>query len=738
MAPLPQSALNRLEAARSQLQDGLYRDAVAAATQVAEQHGEDPASCYLRLVGMMCLGESKVAVTLAERAVRKYSRHPELLAASGAVMLRAGQLDQALAWLEQAVALDPELAEGWIQLTTLQLTLKNYAAAGKASAHAIRLAPRDVTALTHQAALRKLHGDPQGAIAALREVAALSPAFYAHRCNLLYFMLFDSQSSPADLRREAESCGQLLAAAPAPAPAHDTGVRPRTDGRVRLGLLSNDLRQHACAYFLIPLLAHLDRARFEVVCLSLHPVEDRVTDKIRQYSDRFVSLAGQSADDIITAVRAEGLDALIDLGGHTEHTPLQYMAHGLAPVQLTWLGYPGTTGVQAIGFRITDEVADPAGNEPFYTETLLRAPGVFCPYAPLVQAPLRVFDPAYRVAPTPALRNGFITFGSCNNLNKLTPATLHLWSAVLRRCPDSRLLVEAADALEQAVRVPLLARMAETGIDPGRVTLVPRDSARQYLTYHDIDIVLDAFPLTGGTTTCDALWMGVPVVTLTGAGFHSRMSATFLHAVELDWLACPNADAYVDAAAQLAADATLLDALRQSIRPRFEAATVDYAASFARWLEDQLVSLTTPHRSLALPPATAPDAPETFFFGGRGHGVGEVLAAIGVLLERQDYDALQLMLEYICARRPRHWVVAFALAKMAHTCGDLASAVEKLMEAVALHPHHAPLYGLLAAWMDQGGYDKQELADFLAQQFGVALADLEAQPLPGIAAVLGF
>jgi len=733
MTALPRQALQRLDAARTLLQAGRYREAVKAAAAMARRHGDHPATWYLRLTGLMCLGESLAAVPLAEAAVRAHPRHATLLAAAGAVMLRAGQFDRAGAWLELATALDPALAEGWIQLTALRLTLKSYAAASEASARALALAPRDVTALTHAAALRKLHGDPQGAIAAMREVVALSPGFYAHRCNLLYFLLFDANATPADLRREAEACGRVLTEdAPADLPYT---VRPRADGRIRLGILSNDLRQHACAYFLIPLLAHLDRARVEVTCLSLHPAEDRVTDRIRQLSDRFVSLAGKSVADVVAAVRAEGLDALIDLGGHTEHTPLQYMAHGLAPVQLTWLGYPGTTGVPAIGWRITDAVADPPGHEPFHSETLLRAPGPFCAYAPLVQAPLRRFDPAYRVAPTPALRNGHITFGSCNNLNKLTPATLALWSAVLARCPHSRLLVEAADVQEDAVREPLLARMAEIGIDPARVTLLPRDSARQYLTYHDIDLVLDTFPLTGGTTTCDALWMGVPVVSLAGAGFHSRMSATFLHAAGLASLACADAEAYVDTAARLAADPHALDNLRQAIRPRFEAATVDYAPRFADWLADTLATLTAPHRALPMPAAGPSDV---LCLGGRPRPMTEALAAIGVLLERGDTEGLRLMMEYVCARYPRHWAVTCALALTDRAAGNLHEAIDKLLEAIGQHPVHVRLYRLLAAWMDEAGYDKAALEDLLRREFGVALDELEAQPVPTVAAVLGF
>jgi predicted O-linked N-acetylglucosamine transferase (SPINDLY family) len=725
-----------LEQARSLIQAGRYREAIGLAEQTAERHGDSAASDYLRIVGHMCVGANKLAGEIAARAVQEHPRHASLLAAAGAALIRNGDGDGAQALLERAVGIEPSHADAWIQLTTLHLTRKAYAAAADTCERAMALAPRDVTALTHHAALLKVAGDPAAAIRIMREVIAISPDFYTHRSNLLFFLLFDEEASPLELRQEAEACGRVLAATPAPADTPDAERRPSPPHKLRLGVLSADLRQHACAYFLIPLLAHLDRNRVEVVCLSLHPGEDAVTDRIRQLSDRFVSVAGLGSDDVIAAVRAEQIDALIDLGGHTENTPLQYMAHGLAPLQLTWLGYPGTTGVSAVGLRISDAMADPDGSEVFYTETLLRAPGVFCPYAPLVQAPLRAYEPAYRVAPTPALRNGFITFGSCNNLNKVTPGTLRLWSAVLARCPGSRLLVEAADVDQPAVRKPLLARMTLAGIDIQRVTLVPRATRNQYLTYHDIDIVLDTYPLTGGTTTCDALWMGVPVVTLTGAGFHSRMSATFLHASGLESLACRDALSYVEAAAALASDPAGLDRLRQGIRQRFESAAVDYAPAFAAWLEDELLARLPTVRAADVPARQPAD--EQLFFGGRNYTLREIYASVGVLLERQDEAGLKLMLEYVASKWPRHWVIAYALAMQAHAGGDLDGAVALLMEAIAMHPQHLPLYALLTAWMQTGGYDMEMLAGFLQEQFGLTPMQLAQDSAPSVARVLGF
>ncbi len=423
----------------------------------------------------------------------------------------------------------------------------DYFEARLAGEKAAALLPNDPVAVGNYASALRESGSTIEAIPVFRRACALDPLQRVNRSNLLFSLLYDETIGAEELRREATDWARTLARTPVEAPA----LRASEGERIRIGILSNDLRRHACAYFLIPLIANLDRTRFEVHLFSLSNVNDNITKKIRVYAEGFHDLYKMSEAEVVKAVRAQRCDVMVDLGGYTGASPLTYMVHRLAPKQLTWLGYPGTTGMEQIEYRVTDWTADPEGFDHNYTEKLLRAP-VFSAYHPIVTNPLKIYDPQFRVQPTPALNNGYITFGSCNTIAKLGPKTMRLWSAVLARCPNARMLVEATGCDRDNVREMLYERMAAHGIDTSRVELINRDGAAQYVTYNRIDIALDTAPVTGGTTTCDAIWMGVPVVTFSGDTFHQRVSAPFLHAAGLDDLICDTEERYVDVACALA------------------------------------------------------------------------------------------------------------------------------------------------------------------------------------------
>ncbi|WP_454733729.1 MULTISPECIES: O-linked N-acetylglucosamine transferase, SPINDLY family protein [Cupriavidus] len=710
---------------------GKFRESLAQADKAEKLLGRQAEIRYWQAAAYLGLHDTIRAGEVIDQALREFPEHTRLMALGGAIAMRNGDHARARAWLERCIELAPGQIHGWINYGALLAELREYAGARDAAQKALALDPHEPVAYANYASALKETGEMDAAIVALRRAVQLSPRDAAIRANLLFVMLFDQATTAQDLLREAKAFGRQLTPLLRPQPA-----RPQRPGApIRLGLLSNDLLRHACAYFILPLLANLDRSRVEVVALSLNPVSDHVTDKIRLNANRFVPLAGMSREQLIDTVRAEQLDVLMDLGGHTGNSPLQHMAHGLAPVQMTWLGYPGSTGMEAIRYRISDWTCDPAGFESHYTETLLRAPQVSYVYAPLVQDPLSVYAPKYRVRETPALRNGFVTFGSCNNLGKITARTLALWAAVLARCPGSRLLLELREIDQESVRAPLLARLAQAGIDPQRVTCVPRASANQYLTYHDIDIVLDTAPLTGGTTTCDALWMGVPVVTLAGNAYHARISATFLKALGLDGLICADKDAYVDAAATLAGDVDGLNALRLGIRQRFEQSPVADGAGFARWLETELAALVDPRGLRGPAPAAQHDG---MFFAGAWHGMGEIVVAIAGLLEAGRFGETRSLLENLSAKWSKHWLVPYVLAEMEYRGGNKEAAIDLLMESVGLRAYHVPLYRLLSARMDECGYDKTVLADFLQQQFGMSLDYLGQQAVPTVFDVLGI
>jgi len=340
--------------------------------------------------------------------------------------------------------------------------------------------------------------------------------------------------------------------------------------RLRIGFLSPDFRGHSVMYFVEGLLAQLDRRQFEVWAFYLYPKDDVVTERVKCHADHFVRLHGLGPSEQARAIRAQGIDILIDLAGHTGYNGLLAMAEKAAPLQVSWLGYPATTGLSAVDYKITDDVTDPPGADDQYTERLYRLPTLFCCYRPMSRQPLWRYQPRYQIQPAPALRNGHVTFGSCNNLGKLTDEVLALWGRVLQAVPASRLLIEGKNLGQEAFAASYRERCARLGIDTSRLELVPLDGANQYLTYHRIDIALDPFPLTGGTTTFDLLWMGVPLVSMVGNSFKSRLSTGILSYLgRTEWLA-DSAEAYIRIACELADDPQQLDRLRQSLRQEVE------------------------------------------------------------------------------------------------------------------------------------------------------------------------
>jgi len=705
----PAGQCRHAAAAEDAMRAGRYRLAQrhARAAIAADPRGEH--GYYWVARACLALEDYEASAEASRKALAACPDDEVLLVLHAHALRHAGRHGEALAAYRRCTDLYPGNAVAWTGYAIGLQTFSYHEQSRLAALMALSITPDNVIALMAYAKALKETGEPELAIDAVRRAIALAPDDSNPREMLVFLLLMSEHASALDLRAESEAVAAMLARRHASSEAATArkAVVPRPQGtRVRLGVLSNDIHRHACAYFLIPLLANLDRSRVEVVVFALNGFRDAVSERIAALADRFVSVANLPDAAVADAVRAEGLDALVDLGGYTGVSPLTFMVQGLAPVQLTWLGFPGGTGMPQIHYRITDAVADPPGYEAHYVETLLRAPGTFCTYAPLVQHPLRAYQADYQVAPTPALRNGHVTFGSCNNFGKLTARVLRLWQRVLARVPGSKLLVEAAGLDLEPVREDLYARMAQAGIGRDRLILRPRDTARQYLTYHDIDIVLDAFPLTGGTTTCDALWMGVPIVSLCGQAFHSRMSATFLQAVGLDWLVCHDEAAYAEAAVQLAADVAQLDALRMSIRPRFERSAIFDSGGFARWLEDQLVALTGRHRALG--PLPGGDRAGLYYEGEwlSMPALGRRIATLLALADEGDNSALERLLERLCAKWPRHWLVAFALADQAHRKCELLAALELLMQAIGLFPSHRPLYRLLAAWLDEAGMER--------------------------------
>ncbi len=359
----------------------------------------------------------------------------------------------------------------------------------------------------------------------------MQPDLVDAHSGLLFAMSVDPAFTPAERLAEARRYGAAVAArarafASWPAASAIDPGRP-----LRVGLVSGDLRSHPVGYFVESVIAHLDPARVELFAYPTLPQEDELTARIKPRFAAWHSIVDVGDEAAAARIRADGIQVLVELAGHTAHNRLPVLAWKPAPVQATWLGFFGTTGVPGIDFLLADRVSVPESHRDAFTESVWYLPDTrFC-FTPPGDAPA--------VARAPALRNGFVTFGSFQGVVKLTDAVLAAWAGVLGALPSARLRLQNAQMDFPAARARLLDRLQRAGIDPSRVTTVGQLPRDEYLRGHaEVDLILDTFPYSGATTTCEALWMGVPTLTLAGDDFAARQGASLNACVGLDgWIA---------------------------------------------------------------------------------------------------------------------------------------------------------------------------------------------------------
>jgi len=347
--------------------------------------------------------------------------------------------------------------------------------------------------------------------------------------------------------------------------------------KLRVGFISPDLRHHSVAFFLKPLLQNLDPSRVQTLLYHCHHTEDATSAALRKLASKWTNLNGVEDEAAATLIQRDAPDILIDLAGHSAMNRLPLFARGLAPVQISYLGYPNTTGVPAITHRLVDEITDPSGDsDAFATEKLIR----FSPCAWAYEAPADVPSPAMPDATSP------ITFGSFNNFLKVTDETLSVWSKILAQVPGSRLLIKSPYLEDPEVRKGVLERISAAGIAETSVELMGFfDSPLDHLAaYNRVDVALDTFPYNGTTTTCEALWMGVPVVSLIGDCHAARVGLSLLTAIgHAEWVS-ENEDAYIEKAVSLAQDRALRSRLRESLRSEIAASILcDHAGQSTRF-----------------------------------------------------------------------------------------------------------------------------------------------------------
>lgn len=599
---LLQSALAHHRAGRLAEAEAFYRQA----RTLAPQHFD-----VILLSGLVAYQAGRVAEALdfLGRAVRQSPRHASAVMHHGLALLAANRPQEAERQLRLAVELQPRGADGWDNLAYFLKTQNRLADALTCHERALALAPANAgswynygltlslcgrvrEALTcHE---RALAADPDyakarfGRAQALQQThriaeavedynrfLALQPQYHEARSYRLFALQYLDGIPRERMLEEHRAYGRAVGPATQPLPARtaDPGRR------LRVAFLSPDFRCHSVAYFIEPLLRGLDREQFEIRLYHDHFCEDAVSGRFRALAAGWRNFVGQPAPAVAAAIRADAPDLIVDLAGHTGLNRLPVLARRVAPVQINYLGYPNTTGVPAMDCRFTDEIADPAGEaDAFATERLVR----FAPTAWTYQPP----GDAPAVAPSPVETAGLVTFGCCNNPAKITDAMLALWGRVLAAVPGSRLRLKGAGLGQPDARARYEARCARHGLDAARVELTERTpDLRTHLEfYQGIDLAFDTFPYHGTTTTCEALWMGVPVVTITGREHRARVGTSLLSAVgHPEWCA-RDGDEFVRIATALASDPLRLAALRRSLRAELTASPLlDHAGQAARF-----------------------------------------------------------------------------------------------------------------------------------------------------------
>lgn len=520
--------------------------------------------------------QTEAALAAYRQAIALYPENAEILVNFGSILVAAGQAHEAIPLLKKVCELQPDHPMSWAKLAQayypLQLNIEGLSAAEKAYELAVAThdQPNQLWALNQLAIHRRELGQIRQAVLDCEAAIALNPQDISHHTNRLLFMLADPQYSAQQITAAAFECAAIVEAPLKPTWPDHAALRHGPWRRLRIGFLSPDFHIHSVMYFAEGLLAQLDRRQFEIFAFYLSPTEDMVTERVRNHADHFIKLANRSPQEQAQIIQKENIDILIDLAGYTGGNGLPAMMLKPAPVQISWLGFPATTGLSSIDYKFTDEATDPPDADDQYSEHLYRLPTFFCCYRPHSRFPLYRYQPAYQVRPTPALKNGYVTFGSCNNLGKLTDEVLTQWGRILAAVPNAHLLIEGKNLGPGKFATDYRARCERLGIDPARLDLVPLEYTNQYLTYHRIDIALDPFPLTGGTTSCDLLWMGVPMVSMVGDSFKSRMGTGLLSYLKrTEWLAQDTED-YVRIACELAADVAELNTVRLGLRREVE------------------------------------------------------------------------------------------------------------------------------------------------------------------------
>lgn len=563
---------------------GRREEAVAAFQNAIRLNPSGAEPQYNMGITLSELGRAEESIGAYQAALQRNPHHASAKLNLGLSLTLSGRLDDALAHYQEVVRQEPANVSVAVNLGNLLKDLARLDEAIEIYRTALKYEPNDYNALNNLGVALKDNGDIGAGLDCFRRSLARNPNRAEVHSNLIFTSFFSpavSQEEIAgEMRRWNNIHAQPLRSEWQPHPNDRSLGR-----RLRIGYVSPDFRDHVVGRTMLPCFEAHDREHFDFFCYSGTSVADPITERYRKLSDGWCDTQHLSEKQLAEQIRHDRIDILVDLALHTAFNRLLAFARKPAPVQIAWLGYPGATGLEAMDYRITDSFLDPAGHDNAVSfEEPIRLPDAWGCFRPPEHSP--------DVSPLPAVSQGFITFGSFNNFAKFNERVFGLWAQIMAEVKNSRLLLVVKGRHQDGTRHFFASR----GISADRLEFLPYYASPPsangtpqpppyLLRYHRIDIALDPFPYNGMTTTCDALWMGVPVIALTGATTLGRASFSLLSNIGLPKLAAPSESEYVRLATTLAHDIPRLTELRATLRGRMKESPLLDASRFARNLE---------------------------------------------------------------------------------------------------------------------------------------------------------
>ncbi len=598
------------------------KESIYALQKAAQLLPDDAASHFNLGNALNAQGHLEEAAASYRRALKIKSDYAEACCNMGIVLRELGRLDDAVANYRRALEIKPDYYRVYSNMGLALHDLGRFEEAATSCRFALEIKPDYTEALNNLGLVLKGLGKFEEAVNNFRRALEIKPVFAeAHfnmgnvQCelgqidhavasylkaleikpdytdgytNLLFTLNFSPIGTTSYCLDYARRFGRSLAEKVSERFSSWRCVaRPQ---RLRVGLVSGDLRDHVVGHFLEGVLSHIDQNRIELIAYPTTPNQDNLTTRIRPCFSEWKSLVGKSDEAAARLIHADGVNVLLDISGHTAHNRLPVFSWKPAPVQASWLGYFATTGVPEMDYLLADEVGVPEDQRQQFTEAVWNLPDTrLCFTPPKVEIP---------VAALPALSNGSITFGCFQNLSKVGDDVLAAWGNIFAALPNARLRMQSRQLGESAQAELMLSRLERNGIAAARVEIHGWVSREDYLSAHaEIDMILDTFPYPGGTTTCEAMWMGVPTLTLAGDRLLARQGASLMTAAGLPVWVAQSRSEYISKAIAFAGDLPKLSILRAGLRQQVLASPVFDAKRFARNLEEALWGMWINYRN---------------------------------------------------------------------------------------------------------------------------------------------